>query len=423
MKRFTFLTVLLLSVTFLSAQTSKRVSAYNYLKDGELDLAKENIDKCVLHAKTAKDARAWLYYGQIYHSIAISKDKLFSKLDADAEIKAYEGYKKAILYNFKDESLHSLDIDNNQMDMIKFAKALYNQDTKYVDQKIVMDVLRNRYPALSNALVNKGLKEYQETHNYKKALDLFERSLFTSQMVSKSDTQAVYFCALAAVKAKETDKAINYYKALTEVAYGKTNVDKANNYYFLAQQYLEKKDTAKYVSTLEEGIQKYPKSSSSLLVQMINYYNIIKKDSKAALAYLDKAIESSPNDENLYFNKGLIYDTDSTVRNVDEAVKAYNKALEINPKHFDSYYGLGAVYYNLAAEKIEEANQVDPDDFKKYKAVKSEADKLFKQSLPYLEKAHELNDKDLPTIQSLKLIYYRLGMLEKSDEMKAKLQQ
>ncbi len=423
MKKFTVLTVLILWSTFMFSQKLQRVSAYNYLKHDELDLAKEAIDKCVQHPKTEKDARAWLYYGQIYHSIAISKNKLFSKLDNDAEVKAYDGYKKAILYNFKDESLHNLDIDNNEMDMIKFAKALMNRDTKFVDQRIVTDVLRNRYPALSNALVNKGLKEYQETKNYKKALDLFERSLFTSQMVSKQDTQAVYFCALAAVKAGDSDKAITYYKVLSEVGYGEKEVDKANNYYFLAQEYLNKKDTAKYVSTLEAGIKKYPKSSSNLLVQMINYYNIIKKEPKAALDYLNKAIENSPTNEDLYYTKGLIYDTDPTLKNTDEAIKAYNKAIEINPNHFNSYYGLGALYYNSGAEKNDEANKVDPEDFDTYNKIKAQSDELFKKALPFLEKAHELNAQDRPTIQSLKLIYYRLGNMEKSNEMKKLLGQ
>ena len=74
MKKIIFLTSLILLTSLTFAQTNKRVSAFNYLKDGDLDLAKTAIDKCVVHPKTIHDARAWLYYGQIYHAIAVSKD-------------------------------------------------------------------------------------------------------------------------------------------------------------------------------------------------------------------------------------------------------------------------------------------------------------------------------------------------------------
>jgi tetratricopeptide (TPR) repeat protein len=421
MKKIIFLTSLILLTSLTFAQTNKRVSAFNYLKDGDLDLAKTAIDKCVVHPKTIHDARAWLYYGQIYHAIAVSKDKAYMNLDEKPEIKAYDGYKKAILYNFKDESYWNLDIDNNQMDMIKFAKALMDPNTKYVDQGIVLDVIRNRYPVLSNVLVNKGLKEYQENKNYKGALELFERSLFTSTMVNKVDTQAVYFCALAAVKAKETDKAIEYYKVLSELAYGQNEVDKANNYYFLAKQYLAKNDTANYIKTIGKGIEKYPNSSSNLVVEMINFY-LAKGMQKEALEYLDKGIQASPTNASLYYAKGSIYDTDSLLQDKDKAIEAYKKAVEIDTNHFDAYYNMGAIYYNKAAAKIEEANNVDPDDFKKYKAVKAEANVFFKQALPYLEKAHKINPKDMPTMQSLKLIYYRTGELEKSEAMKKEME-
>ena len=420
MRRIIVLVGLIGLISLSFAQTNKRVTAFNYLKDKEYDLAKEAIDKCVVHQKTATDAKAWLYYGQIYYGISTSKDKAYMNLDPNPELKSYKGYKNALLYNFKDKSFWTLDIENNQMDMIKFSKAVNNRETKYVDQMILMDVI-NGFSGLSNVLINKGLKEYQENKNYKSALELFEHSLFTAQMTGKIDTQAVYFCALAAVKAKDADKAIDYYKVLAKLGYGKKEVDKANNYYFLAKQYLIKNDTAKYVKTISKGIEKYPNSSSNLVVEMINFY-LAKGMQKEALEYLDKGIAASPTNASLYYARGSIYDTDSLLQDKDKALEAYKKTVEIDPNHFDAYYNMGAIYYNKAAAKIEEANNVDPDDFKKYKAVKAEADVFFKQALPYLEKAHEINPKDMPTMQSLKLIYYRTGELEKSEAMKKEME-
>lgn len=419
MKKIIFLASLILLASLAFAQPNKRVSAFNYLKDKEFDLAKENIDKCVVHSKTATDAKAWLYYGQIYYGIATSQDKAYMNLDPNPELKSYDGYKKALMYNFKDEAYWNLDIENNPMHMIKFQKAVMNRETKYVDQMILMDVI-NGFSGLSNALVNKGLKEYQENKNYKGALELFEKSLFTAQMTGKVDTQAVYFCALASVKAEDTDKAIKYYSDLAEMGYGEAEEDKANNYYFLGKQYLAKSDTAKFIKTVSTGIEKYPNSSSNLVVEMINFY-LAKGMQKEALEYLDKGIAAAPTNASLYYAKGTIYDTDSLLQDKDKALDAYKKTVEIDSTHFDAYYNMGAIYYNKAAAKNDEANDVDPDNFKKYKLVKAKANTFFKQALPYLEKAHAINPKDMATMQSLKLIYYRTGELEKSEAMKAKM--
>jgi tetratricopeptide (TPR) repeat protein len=412
--------ILLLAVAQISyAQTSKRVSANNYYKDGDFDLAKENIDACVVNPKTEKDARAWLYYGQIYYALAVSEKPEFKKLDPNAIGKSYDGYKKAILFNFKDPALQTLDIDNNYLDMIKFSKALMDQNTDYVDQAIIIDFI-NGNSALSVALVNKGLIKYQDEKDYNAALDLFEKSMFSAQMIGNADTQVVYFCALAASNAGKTDKAIEYYKTLSELGFGADDTEKARNFYFLAKQYASKGDTAKYIKSLEAGIQKYPNNSSPLMIELINHY-LAKKQQKEALAYLDKGIELMPTNPELYYVKGTIYDSDSLLKNLTLAEENYKKAIEIDPKHFNSYYAIGVIYYNQAAAKNDEANAVDPDDVQKYKKIKTQADDIFKKALPYLEKAHEIDPKDMNTMQSLKIIYYRIGEIEKSDAMKAKI--
>jgi len=43
---------------------------------------------------------------------------------------------------------------------------------------------------------------------------------------------------------------------------------------------------------------------------------------------------------------------------------------------------------------------------------------LFKQSLPFLEKAHSINKTDINTLNALKEIYAKTGDFEKSNAMK-----
>ena len=50
------------------------------------------------------------------------------------------------------------------------------------------------------------------------------------------------------------------------------------------------------------------------------------------------------------------------------------------------------------------------------------ANEQLKLALPYFEKAHQLNSKDLDTVRSLKEIYTRLKMYENANEMKELLE-
>jgi len=77
------------------------------------------------------------------------------------------------------------------------------------------------------------------------------------------------------------------------------------------------------------------------------------------------------------------------------------------------------LYFNQAADIYNQAN--NESDNKKYQALKAKGDEKMKLAVPYLEKAHELNPKDLPTMESLKNGYYRLQMNDKYDAMKKKI--
>ena len=55
------------------------------------------------------------------------------------------------------------------------------------------------------------------------------------------------------------------------------------------------------------------------------------------------------------------------------------------------------------------------------KKQRNAADEELALSIPYMEKAHELDPKDINSLQTLKTIYYRLQMMDKFNEVKEKL--
>ncbi|HOV10602.1 MAG TPA: hypothetical protein PLL90_02440, partial [Bacteroidales bacterium] len=85
--------VLISGITFSQTEV---VSAYNYLKNGQLDKAKTYIDKACVNEKTKGLAKTWFYCGNIYLSIALTKEEKFKSLDSNAIQIAYDAYQKAI---------------------------------------------------------------------------------------------------------------------------------------------------------------------------------------------------------------------------------------------------------------------------------------------------------------------------------------
>lgn len=415
MKKLTLALSLLFAISTIYAQINKRVAAYNYMNSGEFDKAKEAIDACITHPKTMNDYKTWWYYGKIYQNISVVKK--YQSLDENAAKKALEAYAKALSMNFKDPANQGLDFMNKEEDMIKFAQLLSDKDTKRLDDECFMDIIIAQFPSLANQFVNIGVTEYKDTKNYEKALEAFENSLFLSSMSMKLDTPIYYYAALASEKLEDYDKADTYYEIITRTGYGVSEKEKATMYYMQAKVKLAKKDTVAYIETLKKGIEKYPNGGAVLVPELVNYY-LINKQSDKALDYLKLAIEKDPENATYHFAQGSLYDDK---KESDKAVESYKKAIELKPDYFDALYNLGAHYYNTAADIIDEANKLPADKMKEYDVMKKKADAEFANSIPYLEKAHELNATDMNTMVMLKTSYYKVGNIEGHDKIKAQI--
>lgn len=415
MKSSVILLVLFFAVMIVSAQPSKVTSCWNYLKYGELDKAKESIEAAIIHEKTMNEPKTWYYRGNTYHAIQASKEAKYKDLDPDPADKAFKSYLKAIALNFKDPANKGLDFENKKEDLENFFRLLMDKNTKFVDEEILQDIITVRLPALANVFVNKGVDEYKNKKDFAKALANFENSLLLSGLSMKIDTPIYYYAALAAEKSNKFDKAVKFYTTLTMVKYGADKKEKANIYFYLANAFKNNKDTAKYVETLKKGISTYPNDCQNVIAELINYY-LQSNKSKEALDYLNIAIEKSPGNATYYFAKGALLEG---TKEWDKSEECYKKAIELDANYLDANYNLGALHYNRAADIANDAN--NEQDQKKYEALKAKSDDEFKKALPYMEKAHQLDQKDMNVINTLKTIYYKLQMNDKYEEMKKKL--
>jgi tetratricopeptide (TPR) repeat protein len=134
---------------------------------------------------------------------------------------------------------------------------------------------------------------------------------------------------------------------------------------------------------------------------------------------LEKAMQIDKTNPTIFFAVGTIYDQ---LGNIDLAIDAYEKALELSPDYFEANYNLGALYVNMAADILDKANDLPLDAVKEYDIQKGKADEMLHKSIPYLEKSLDLMPEDVNTMVSLKEIYTRLGMTDKLKVIDEKLQ-
>jgi len=402
MKNILFLFLILISLKSFS-QSNNVQSAANYFKNyerassknkqGEIANAKRFIDMAAENSSTNNDPKMWYYKGKIYHAIDYDSIAAINQLDVDAAEKAAS----SILNVLKLETETKFLAKNDYLDEVNdltwicgvglFSRAVeaytkndFERAAKYYNQ--IFDIL-----PLDK---NNNLKRNNIT------ADVLNQNLY-----------------LVYKKAKDMEKAKMYLQKLIDAHFNDPSI-----YLNMSRIYLEEKDTAKALGYIEQG-RKIFEDNPKLISEEINIY-IAQGKTDLLISKLSDAITATPENEQLYFNRATLLDNK---KEREKAIEDYKKAIELKPNYFDANYGLGVLYFNTAAELSNKANSIPPAKQKEYDEAKAKAQAKFKEAQPYLEKAHEVNPKDVVTINSLKQIYARLGDLKKADEMKKALEE
>jgi tetratricopeptide (TPR) repeat protein len=379
MKKLILFTVFACIISFANAQKQMVVSAYNYTNSGQLDKALISIDKALIHPDTKDAAKTWLYRGNIYLQIHLSKEDKYKNLDTNALQKAYDSYQKAIELDVKKDYYQDL-----MLGLYVCGEQYYNKGVEYYD-----------------------LKKYDE------AMNAFDKTGKINGIFGVQDTTATYNAALCAELGKKPEKAKEYYLKLIKANYHQPLI-----FASLANIYLSEKDTSSALTTATKGLSIYPENLD-LTICEVNIYLATgrTKDAKDLLELLTK---KDPTNQVFYFNIGVLYDgfandvskpAEDRANYFAESVKAYKKAIELKPDYFDAIYNLGALYFNEGVRIFQEADKLT--DMTKYAELQKEFEKMWADALPYLEKALELNGTDYNTLFSLKQLYSRTNQTEK----------
>ncbi|MGZ3944834.1 MAG: tetratricopeptide repeat protein [Mucilaginibacter sp.] len=365
----------------------QKVGALATKANTSIQSAKTSIDKASANEKTVNMPLTFALKAAIYSSLAVDDTVATTS---------------APLFSTADEA-------------VKKAKEL---DTKGDNKKLIDAANVN----LAQYKLTAGVKDYQN-----KKYDDAYRNFDYYRTVMPDDTNAIYYTALSATNAGEKDPKYyplaitNYNKLLTTKYSGNSKA-----YLDLSSIYLLTKDTVNALKIAGEGVVKYP-GNSDLRKREIEIALQSGKQNDV-LTKVQAAITNDPQNKLLYYYLGLTYsqvaeaanaradaakveatktaEHATALANYVKASEAYKKALDIDPNYFEANMNMGYVLIRPALDIFNAANKLPASKQKEYEAAIAKSNAQLELAKPYLQKAVDLQPKDLNALTNLRN-YYR----------------
>lgn len=309
---------------------------------------------------------------------------------------------------------------------------------------------------IKNQLINSAVDEGTKK-NYKVASEL----LYQVYELDKTDLEKLYYAANYAVNAQEYDKALAQYDELKKLNYsgegtgyyaknavndqeeffGMTTASKTDRdtkvrlklysaprdekipskrgeiYKNIALILVEQGKVEQAKTALTEARAANPDDTSLTMAEANIYLDLKDFDSYKKL--VNEVLEKNPNDADLNYNLGVIASKSNPV----DAEKYYKRAIEIKPDYVNAYLNLAILKLDADKKIIDEMNKLgnSDKDTKRYEVLKKQRNDMFLATLPYLEKANELDPKNEDVATTLLNVYGALEMIDKKKALKAKM--
>ncbi len=318
------------------------------------------------------------------------------------------------------------DIKDGMFEIVLEAatKALELDPKSTAKVKPILDTTINYYSQLGDVST--------QIPDYKVAIDAFIKAaqLQGLKVYSQVDPKYYFFAGqmsafLGADNKEYFVRGEKYLDKARELGY----VDETGNlYYYLFHCYYgqredNKENLVKAKNILLEGIEKFPKNER-ILDGLMSLYTAEDGvgDPAELVTMIDKFLAETPDNPDLWFGRGRVF---YKLKNFDECIASFKKIDELKPNDYDTNFYIGYFYI----EKGDEANRVfntKLDSFtstEEYMAERKIVRSIYMQSIPYLEKAHELKPDNADCAQILKEVCFQLreeeGVMDKYNKYNA----
>ena len=411
-KYVTLVSALLISVATF-AQKDQIKAAEKALKAGnpqEAVTALEGADSLIAAADDTQKAQFFFLKGNAYFDLA--KKKVEEGKNLSLAAKSYQellvlekasGKSKfstqatASIVEIKGRLINSAIADTKADKTIEGAGKLY--DAYLLDKKDTI----NLYYAASTYVNGKdyvtALKIYEEL----KTLNYSGKGTSYLAMNKLTGQEDLYNTA------KERDLAVKlgtHEKPKTEAIPSKRGEIYKNIALILVDQ--GKVEEAK--KAISDARKANPEDTSLSLAEANLYLET--KDFETYKKLIAEILEKNPNDAALVFNLGVL---SANAKNAVDAEKYYKRVIEIDPNYSNAYINMAALKLEDEKVIIEEMNKLgttSAKDIKRYDVLKAKREDLFKSTIPYLQKAHDLDPTNIDVAKTLLNVYSALEMPE-----------
>ncbi len=392
----TLVTLLAILPFLVFAQVKPSIpKAEKALREGKIDEAKAIIDATVGNQEFMVDkkglpsknaAKAWFLKGLIYFAMDTTKKEQFKKLDPNPFQVGKEAFEKS-----------------NELD----SKTAY-----YFNDAQGLPLLNdNAKGVLAMNYYNKAIVGYNEKHDPKEVLDYAEKTLY----FQPTDTAILLYAGgVFAPAAGEVDKGL----ALLD-KYLAQGGRLPEVYTMMANIYMnDKKDNASALKILERGKEKFPKYKDFRLLELNIYLGEKKYD--VAKQMVEQELQAEPDNKDNYFLYGQL---NRELGDMEKAKTAFKKALELDPKHFDSAAELANLYWADAKKYKDEMGKLGNSkaDMEKLKAIDAKYVESLTIYIPYIENCEKLSPDDVTVLYSLLNVYGDLDDQPKLARVKKRL--
>ena len=288
--------------------------------------------------------------------------------------------------------------------------------------------------------------------------DTAEKLLYKTYELNRNDTVMLYYAASAAVNGEIYDKALSHYQKLLDMGFdGSTeqfvamNKESGEDEIFESKSmrdiaiktdefenpskkktptltgeiaknitliYIQEDQPDKALTAIKKAKEENPEDISLLQAEADLYYRIGKIDKYEEV--MKQVVKMDPENPLLYYNIGV---ASERLGDKKSAKEYYLQAIELDSEMVNAYINLASLTLSKERDIVEEMNSLGNSraDNKRYQELNKEKKQFYKDALPYLEKASELNPKNMDALKTKLNIYYQLEMSDKAKVLQEKI--
>lgn len=392
---------ILLFLLFLPAAAQKKEinAARDNVKAGKnLDKAEQSMMTLLKDSDNRDNKKIWtVLFGSLQKQYAQGNEKLYLK----------QKYDTASLFNIASRMFTVMEAYDS-IDALPDKKGRVRPEKRKDNAKLLNTIRPNLY--------NGGIY-YIKKQNYNQAYKLLDQyisaadlPMFKSYNYTEKDKylpSAAYWAVYCGYKLKDANKVLhNTYLALKDVARQESMLQ------YLSATYKLEKDTTRWIETLTDGINKYPKSDY-FFPHLIEYYSG-KNDWDAALSITNKTLKADSTNRKVWLTKSTILlntgDFEKSYEIADSLVKLDTIAVKGKSDIAEAWLNAGLALFNqgVALDKNVQTIRRNRRKILEY----------YRKALPYIETYRKLMPKNkdkwaLP----LYTIYLNLNMGKQFDEI------